>query len=105
MGVIIFVVILSGKADYDCFTTVSSIGVFLCHTEQNKTTKKTLKRNKLILYFYKCLRSQKCFKIKKNNTKEIRMLNIASGMKKNLSNLLTLSVPDDVPDEQHALKG
>jgi hypothetical protein len=105
VGVIIFVVILSGKADYDCFTTVSSIGVFLCHTEQNKTTKKTLKRNKLILYFYKCLRSQKCFKIKKNNTKEIRMLNIASGMKKNLSNLLTLSVPDDVPDEQHALKG
>ena len=105
MEVIIFVVILSGKADYDCFTTVSSIGVFLCHTEQNKTTKKTLKRNKLILYFYKCLRSQKCFKIKKNNTKEIRMLNIASGMKKNLSNLLTLSVPDDVPDEQHALKG
>jgi len=43
VGVIIFVVILSGKADYDCFTTVSSIGVFLCHTEQNKTTKKTLK--------------------------------------------------------------
>jgi hypothetical protein len=105
VGVIIFVVILSGKADYDCCTTVSSIGVFLCHTEQSKTTKKTLKRNKLILYFYKCLRSQKCFKIKKNNTKEIRMLNIASGMKKNLSNLLTLSVPDDVPDEQHALKG
>ena len=105
MGVIIFVVILSGKVDYDCFTTVSSIGVFLCHTEQNKTTKITLKRNKLILYFYKCFRSQKCFKIKKNNTKEIRMLNIASGMKKNLSNLLTLSVPDDVPDEQHALKG
>jgi hypothetical protein len=45
------------------------------------------------------------FQNKKNNTKEICMFNIASGMKKNLSNLLTLSVPDDVPDDQHALKG